>query len=148
HRPDAMREVRRGLQQQGGFADARLAAEEHQRSRDDAAAEDAIEFADAGGDAVGLRRFNFPVLLRAGWGNSAHRIPMPRRSAHHAFERALLDKRAPRAAVVALALPLGPLHAAFLADEDRFRLFHWVLRTLTTKDTKNTEQLFTVRDRN
>src|SRR5688500_4104966 len=49
---------------------------------------------------------------------------MRRRPAHHAFERALLDEGAPRAAVVALALPLRALHAAFLTDEDRFRLFH------------------------
>ncbi len=135
-----MREVRRGLQQQSGLANARLAAEQHQRSRDDAAAEHAIELADAGCDAVGFRCFNFRVLLRTGCGNSRHRIAMRRRPARHAFEWALFDKRAPRAAVVALALPLGPLHAAFLADEDRFSLFHYLSRTLTTKNTENTKQ--------
>ena len=41
------REMRRRLEQQRRFADARLAADEHQRSRHDAAAEHAIELADS-----------------------------------------------------------------------------------------------------
>ena len=47
-RAAAARHVRGGLQQQRRLADAGLAAEEDQRSRHDAAAEDAIELVDAG----------------------------------------------------------------------------------------------------
>ena len=57
-------EVGRRLQQQRGLADARLAAKQHQRTGDNAAAEHAIEFADTRGDAIGLRCFNLRVLLR------------------------------------------------------------------------------------
>jgi len=52
---------------------------------------------------------------------------MRRRPAHDAFGWTLFDERTPRPAVVALALPLGPLHAAFLADKDWLGLFHAVL---------------------
>ena len=48
HRTDLAREVRGGLQQQRRLADARLAAEQHERAGHDAAAEHAIELADAG----------------------------------------------------------------------------------------------------
>ena len=51
HGADRLREVRGGLQQQRRLADARLAAEQHERSGNDAAAEHAIELADAGRDA-------------------------------------------------------------------------------------------------
>src|SRR5688572_27564673 len=141
HGPMRVGEVGRRLQQQGGLADARLAAKQHQRTGDDAAAEHTIEFADTRSNAIGLRCFDFCVLLRARrrpW----HRIAMRGRAAHHAFERALLDKRAPRAAVVAFALPLRALHAAFLTDKYRFSLFHCCARTLTTEVTEHTEQFF------
>src|SRR5687767_13882141 len=121
--PMRVGEVGRRLQQQGGLADARLAAKQHQRTGDDAAAEHTIEFADTRSNAIGLRCFNFCVLLRARrrpW----HRIAMRGRAAHHAFERALLDKRAPCAAVVALALPLGPLDTALLTHEHWLRCLH------------------------
>ena len=88
HRADALREVRRRLQQQRGLADARLAAEQHQRSGNDAAAQHAIEFADAGGDAIGLRRFDVRVLLRARCGNSRHRVAMRRRPAQRRLRTA------------------------------------------------------------
>ena len=48
HRADRLREVRGRLQQQRGLADAGLAAEQDQRAGNDAAAEHAIELADAG----------------------------------------------------------------------------------------------------
>ena len=51
HRADRARHVRRGLQQQRRLADARLAAEQHQRAGHDAAAEHAIELVDAGRQA-------------------------------------------------------------------------------------------------
>ena len=47
--------MRGGLQQQRGLADARLAAEQHERARHDAAAEHAIEFTDARADAARRR---------------------------------------------------------------------------------------------
>ena len=59
-----MREVRRRLQQQRGLADARLAAEQHQRPGNDAAAEHAIELADAGRQPHRVGRFDFCVQLR------------------------------------------------------------------------------------
>ena len=62
---DRLREVGGCLQQQGGLADAGFPAEQNQRSGDDAAAEHAIEFADARRDAIGFRGFNVRVLLRA-----------------------------------------------------------------------------------
>jgi hypothetical protein len=46
-RPDCFCEVRRRLQQQCRLADAGLAADQHERSRDDAPAQDTIELADA-----------------------------------------------------------------------------------------------------
>ena len=64
HGADVAGEVRRRLQQQRGLADAGLAAEQHQRSRDDAAAEHAVEFADAGRQPLGLRRLDFAVQPR------------------------------------------------------------------------------------
>ena len=54
--PAGARQRRRELQQQRRFADARLAADEQRRSRDDAAAGDAVELADAGREARRLLR--------------------------------------------------------------------------------------------
>ena len=124
HWPDGLGKVGRCLQQQRRLADAGLAAEEDQRSRHDAAAEDAIELANARRDAIGLRGLNIRVFLGAWRLETGHRVAMRGRPAERALERPLLDKRAPGAAIVALALPLGPLHAAFLADEDGFSLLH------------------------
>ena len=42
-----------GLQQHGGFADARIARDQHRRGGHEAAAQDAVEFGHAGGDAAG-----------------------------------------------------------------------------------------------
>ena len=52
HRPGGLREVRGGLQQQRRLPDARLAADQHQRPGDDAASKYAIEFSDAGRQAL------------------------------------------------------------------------------------------------
>ena len=59
HRPDRVREMRRGLQQQRRLADARLAADQHERSGNDAAAQHAIELVDAGRRAAPTRRCRF-----------------------------------------------------------------------------------------
>ena len=64
HRADRARHVRRRLQQQRRLADARLAAEQHQRSRDDAAAEHAIELVDAGRQPRVLLDLDVGVQLR------------------------------------------------------------------------------------
>ena len=46
-------EAGRGLQQQGGFADTGIAADQDRRGGNEAAAEHAVEFLDAGGGAGG-----------------------------------------------------------------------------------------------
>ena len=48
------------LEQQRGFADARLPADKHDRSGNDSPAQNAVELADAGGQARGLRFVNLP----------------------------------------------------------------------------------------
>ena len=63
NRTDVARHVRRHLQQQRGFADARLAAEQHERAGDDAATQDAIELVDAGGHSRRVRGLNVAVEL-------------------------------------------------------------------------------------
>ena len=85
--------MRRGLQQQRGLADPRLASDQHERTGDDAATEDAIEFIDAGRHArrddgidvfVQLRacRSGERVSIargrrgRATYGNGRHRLPL------------------------------------------------------------------------
>ena len=65
HRADLAREVRRRLQQQRRLADAGLAAEQHERAGHDAAAEHAIELADAGRQPHGVRSLDLRVQLRA-----------------------------------------------------------------------------------
>ena len=49
----------RDVEQQRGLADARLAGEQHNRSRDKAATEHPIEFGDAGGTGVRYVRVEF-----------------------------------------------------------------------------------------
>ena len=98
HRADRLREVRRRLQQQRRLADARLAADEHQRAGHDAAAEHAIELADAGRQPLGHDRIDVGVELRprraARARNASRSPPAPTRRR----DRALLDHRVPRAA--------------------------------------------------
>lgn len=47
------------LQEECGFADARIAADEHERACDDAAAEYSIEFGNAAGEAVVIDELDF-----------------------------------------------------------------------------------------
>ena len=86
------------LQQQRGLADAGLAAEQHERAGNDAAAEHAIEFVDAGGQARVLFDLDIGVQLRRAAG-ARERVTMPCRRSAAAFERPFLDERVPRAAV-------------------------------------------------
>jgi hypothetical protein len=61
--------MRGRLQQQRRFADPWFPAEEDERSRNNPAAEHAIEFADAGREPQGVRGFNFCVQLRRSAGS-------------------------------------------------------------------------------
>ena len=77
--PDRAGHVRGRLQQQRGLADAGLAAEEHERSGDDAAAEDAIELVDARGEARVLLDVDVGVQTRGA--GCRQRVAMARRRA-------------------------------------------------------------------
>ena len=124
HGADRLREVRGRLQQQRRLADAGFAAEQDERAGNDAAAEHAVEFADAAGDAVGGRRFDLRVALRPGGGRSWQRIAMP-------FGRATTRRRprAPRRVNSTRRSrcsdpAIWGLRSALLADEHRLR---WLL---------------------
>ncbi len=109
------RDAGRGLEQERGLADPRLAAEEDQRARDEPAAEDPIELADARRQArdVGLadvargRRASAPAV-------GARRAAARRGAARLADDG--LDEAVPRAAGAALAFPAQEGLAAALAD--------------------------------
>ena len=122
--PDGAGEVRRGLQQQRRLADAGLAAEQDQRSGDDAAAEHAIELGEAGRDAVDGGQADVGVALRGGRpAGPQRRRRVARLGAAGRGRRrgALLDHRVPGAALGAAAQPLRRLGAAFLARVDGLR---------------------------
>ena len=131
HRAHVVREVCRGLQQQGRLANAGLAAEQHERSRHNAATKHTVELANARRNSIGVRGLNIGVLLRSMRLLPRHRVPMRRGAAHHAFRWTLLDERTPRAAVVALALPLGRAAAALGAAVLGFCFGHSALYVLT-----------------
>jgi hypothetical protein len=92
------------------LADAGRAADQHDRAGDDAAAEDAVELADAGREAgVALGpHVGEPDRL----GRAAGRLRAARVAA------SLFGERVPRAAARALPVPLGGLGPAGRADED------------------------------
>ena len=79
HGPDRARHVRGRLQQQRRLADAGLAAEEHERPGHDAAAEHAIELADAGREPLVLLELDVRVQPRRAGGRGAG-IPVRRGS--------------------------------------------------------------------
>src|SRR5690349_5527002 len=108
-RADVLREVRGGLEEQRRLADARLAAEQDERSRDDAAAKDTVEFADPARDALGLRRLDVRVTLRPLRRRSRQRVAMALVERRRRVRRALFDERVPRAAVDTAPLPLRRL---------------------------------------
>ncbi len=127
HRPDVARDVGRRLQQQRGLADARLAAEQHHRARHDAAAEHAIQFADAGRQS--RRRAHLDVGVQPGAGAARHEraVAVAAGRCGRRIADALFDQRIPRPAVSAAAQPLGGLAAAFLAHEDVSGLHPWIM---------------------
>jgi hypothetical protein len=107
--------ARGGLQQQGRLADARVAADQHHRALDQAAAEHAVEFADAGGHArmrpaLHLRqRHHRRAVVAARPAGLARRRLHPARGGRLDHE---LGQRVPLAAAGALALPLGMVRPA------------------------------------
>ena len=97
---------------QARLADARLAAEQHERPGHEAAAEHAIELGDAGADASrGARLDRRERHDDAGLGALAARA-----AARVVGRGRLLDQRRERAAVGAAAVPAGLLAAALAAD--------------------------------
>ena len=104
---DIRRDVRRGLEQQRGLADAGLAAEQHERSWHDAAAEHTIELADPGRHPLGHDGVDLVVQPRSAAAQRRRRAAtLDRRG------RELFDERVPLAAVGTLAEPLLGLGAA------------------------------------
>ena len=107
-------ETGRGLEQERGLADPRLAADQHERARDETAAEDAIELVDPQAEArqVGVgdagQRFR-----RGGRRRSADDRPFRARGLAHDG----LDERVPAVARAALPFPAQERFPAGLADE-------------------------------
>jgi hypothetical protein len=119
NRTNVRREMRGRLQEQGRLADPRLAAEQHQRPRHDAAAQDAVELADPRGDALSDNGVDVLVQLRTA---AAERTRCTARL--HRLARLLFNERIPRAAVVALPHPLGRLGTAGLTDVNGLGRLH------------------------
>ena len=119
-RPDRSRDARRRLQQQGRLANPRLAAEQHERSGDDAAAEDAIELVDARRQPRVLLDPDVRIERRRS-ARAGERVAMTRRRRAAVFLRALFSERIPFAAVRTSAQPLRRLRSALFANEDGFR---------------------------
>src|SRR5262249_8922338 len=122
-----------GLDQQGRFADAGVAADEQHRATDEAAAGDTVEFSDAGGQARGLvclasERFEGerPALSRRPSGTGEARLG----------GRVLLGDRVPFTAGIALALPAAVDSTAVLADEGEAALGHRRLSEKTRRDKR------------
>jgi Ca-activated chloride channel family protein len=120
-RPDLPREMRGGLQQQCRLADARLTAEQNERAWHDPAAQHAIELVDAGRQPHRVGELDLRIQRRPAAGTELG-VAVARGRGRRRLGRALLDQRVPRAAVAALAHPLGGLGTAFLADENDFVL--------------------------
>ena len=122
-RANLTREMSRRLQQERRLADAGLAAQQHQRSRDETPAEHTIELLDPGREARRIGDIHLGVQLRRS-GGAQLRIPIRPTGERGRFCSALLDQRVPRAAFTASPQPLGRLRAALLADEDDFGNSH------------------------
>ncbi len=107
-----------GLEQQRRFADAGIAGHQQHRAAHKAAAGDAVEFGDAGGQARRVMRLAGQRLEReqAAFAGLAARPGRP--------VGAFLGKRIPLAAGLAFALPAGRRRAAVLADEAQIALGH------------------------
>ncbi len=109
-----------GLQQQGRLADAGVAADEDGRSRDEAAAEDAVELVDAG-EAARQRRLGGGEVAK---GDAAAAGRAERAGGGAGGEAGLLGDGIPGAAGLAAAGPLGVDSAALGADEGGASAIH------------------------
>ena len=114
------RQHRAGLNEQGGFADAGLAAQQHDGARNKAAAGDAVEFAHAGCDARSGWRLSGQTLQSEG----AALQGCAGRHCANACGDALLHNAIPPLTGFAFALPAGRKRAAILANEAGARLGH------------------------
>jgi hypothetical protein len=103
------------------LADAGIAAEENDRSGDDAATEDAVELGEPGRDALMALRLDAVEAHRpaAAHGTDGERGSGARRRRSRARYRDLLDDALPGAALAAATEPLRELGATLLADERR-----------------------------
>ena len=108
----ALRIFAQRLQDQGGFADAGIAADQQRRTRHQAAAGDAVEFGDAGDAARRRRVFGLEVFQR-----ESAALDAPRGAAADGRRGAFLDDGVPAAAGIALPDHLGMDRAAGLADK-------------------------------
>ena len=98
-----MRIVAQRLQDEGGFADAGIAADQQRRARHQPAAGDAVEFGDAG-DAAGRRRvFGLQIFQRESAALEPACAALPPMGGGGAF----LGDGVPAAAGFALARPFG-----------------------------------------
>ena len=114
------RPPRQELEQERALADARLAAEQRDRSGDDPAAEHSVELADA--RRLGLGQQRIDVVQQAELGH--RRRGRGERAAGHRGRQHLLDEGVPRPAARALPGPLRVLRPAVAAQVHRSRLGH------------------------
>ena len=116
------------LQQQGRLADARVTTDQHHRALHQAAAQHAIELADAGGHArLGGQRNRRQRRDPRRTGGIAGVVGALRaHRSHHRRSRRQHDRaqRVPHPALDALPLPLAVLGAALGADVGGFRFGH------------------------
>src|SRR5207248_7276919 len=107
------------LDEQGGLADPRIAADEQYRSPDEAAARDAVELSDAASEPRRLLRVSRQRFER-------ERPALARASRCRRLRRAgtLFGDRVPLAARLALSLPAARNRAAVLADEGKSTAGH------------------------
>ena len=113
-------EGRSRLHEQGGFADAGIAAHQHRRSPHETATSHAIQLADA---RLNARRF-FGLPGKRRQRNGTALLGCLARTPADAAQRIILDDRVPFAASIALPGPARVHRAAVLADELGFCLGH------------------------
>ena len=110
------------LQQQGGFADARVAADEHHAAAHQATAQHPVKFTDAGGEKGVLAQVDFIEALDF-TGTDAG-IAAALVFTGHLLRHQLFFQTIPLAAVIAFALPFAVHGAAVAANEVGFFLGH------------------------
>src|SRR6185369_51730 len=118
--PDRAREPLQRREEERALADAGVAAEEHERARDDAAAQHAVELADAGADARLLARLHLVERDRPHAALDRAEAAATRCARRRGSD--LLLQRVPLPARRALTEPLGRGVAALGAGVDGARL--------------------------